>query len=196
MINRALLVLSCLLLVSQGCGYSIYVRGNLEPQFADRFAPGTTIAVQDHGSDPVDAETERQTTAKINRMLIERGFELGSTADSDLLLFYRYERESTFKKIVMESWSGTSGIHSVRVEPPFNHSLVMRVVDGTDFRDKETATSCWNGEAVLNNTHIGGTKVIDLLLVASFDYFPKSTESDVKVSMGLENRRARELRAE
>ena len=109
MVKCTLLLLAALVLLAPGCAYPIYVLGSNEPASPVPLSNATSIAVSDHHPAGTDAELRRQTADKIERLLADRGYKVVSPEESAVLLFFRYERESTFKKIVLESSSGVSG---------------------------------------------------------------------------------------
>jgi hypothetical protein len=199
MFNRLLAVCGALGLaaVASGCAYTVWVRGVREPGMELDLEPGLPIAVARNPQAPPGAD--RGLSAKIERMLDERGYRVVPEGEAAVMLFFDYEIEDMLeRKYLMPIPGPSSGLMTTRSEGPFIHTLTLSLVDAESYRDeaRKAADILWAGGAVLDAAPVGSPKIVDLLLVAAFDHLGEDTGKTLKTGMALNDHRARQLRSE
>ena len=198
-IHRLLAVVGALGLaaVASGCAYTVWVRGVREAGMQFDLKPGLPIAVAAKPQAAPDAD--RGLAAKIERILDQRGYRVVPESEATMVLFFDYEIKDMLARKYLMPISGTSGgVTTTASAGPFIHTLTLSLVDAESYRDetRKTADMLWSGGAVVNPAPVASPKIVDLLLVAAFDHFGEDTGKTLKTGMGLNDRRARQLRSE
>jgi hypothetical protein len=181
--------------VATGCAYSVWVRGVREPGQVDLTPPLAIAVARDPQAAP---DADRGLAVKVERLLDQRGYRVVPQSEAAMVLFFDYEIKDMLARKYLMPVSGTSGgLITTASEGPFNHTLSLSLVDGKSYRDDiSKADFLWSGGAVFNAAPVASPRIVDLLLVAAFDHFGKDTGTSLKTRIGLNDRRARRLRAE
>jgi hypothetical protein len=178
-----------------GCSQNIYVRGVREPG-AGRIGTITPLYVElEKGSD--DPDRDRELAAKLERVLMDKGFAIVPKSEAAAYLYFEYDIEDLVQRKYLQAIPGsTSGMKTVPAEGPFVHRLSVSVVraKSNPTPDPPSTDVLWVGGAVLNATSIRSPDVVDVLIVALFDYFPDDTGKTLRVRIEMGDSRAEDLR--
>jgi hypothetical protein len=208
------------LLFLVGCGVTRYVvqaNGYLDPRAPVSLAPGAAMAVVENpkARNPL---LEKEIAAKINRLLAAHGYRVVPYEQADYYLFFLYgigppeaaaatgPPVSVGLGIGVGTWHGGGGFiglgtpypyypYAYPAEPVYGRWLTLKVVEAKPYRQSGQAPALWVGEARSVGTSSDLREVINALLLAAFQQFGKNTGKAVKVEVGVEDPKYRELQS-
>ncbi len=215
--NRRLglvLLLICLVpFATAGCvtTYEMEVNGYLDKEYVRSLPsaklPFSVFVVNNENAD--NPLLEREIAAKIARLLKEKGYRLASAEEGDFYVVFRYgidrgpleitswekhDRVDTYDPYTkMRSTKHVVTDSGVLSHQFYTRSLCIRVVDAQVLRKSGKTKVIWAGDTVSEGTSTDLRKVINYLLVATFDYFGRDTGKAVKVVLSEGNPRVKRV---
>ncbi len=203
-------------LVGMGCAgtYQVKINGYSDPGSPAGFAPGASFLVLE-SSTAANPLLEREIKAKIERLLILRGFSLAPLERADYVLMFTYGiGPSQTATVVAPDWSigigggGGSGwrggwgggyaffwpgFATYSTAAWYDRWLLLNVVAAQDYRASPKSRPRWVGESRSVGTSADLREVVNPLLVAAFSQFGKNTGKAVEADVRLDDPILKEL---
>lgn len=194
---------ACLgLLALFGCAgvYEVRVNGYTDPAQPAAITPGATFSVIEN-KEAKNPLLEKEITAKINKLLLERGYRLVPAQQADYFLLYSYGiGAGGAASVTMPSfgvgvgygfWASRSygmfwpGFYNypAYADPLYDRWLLINVIEGRPYRDQGQSKTVWVGESRSTGTSADIREVINSLLLASFKQFGTNTGKAVEVDI-------------
>ena len=177
-----------------GCSpsYSIAVNGYSATGQAVRIPQAASISVVTDSNIP-NPILEKEVAVKIEKLLVEQGYETGSDEPDYYLLFdYGIDAGRTVTDVVPIHHPGFyqpypfSSVRWYGYTTYMSHSevihtrwLALRLIDGNAYRISESAEPVWIGEIASAGMSSDLREIINYMLIAAFEHFADDTQRQV-----------------
>ena len=174
--------------LSVGCSVTVYSRGIDGAGSERELETGAALAVVPD----TPGESDVETVAKIERLLVDDGFTIADVEDADFIVLYNYALSSQVVRRGLEPLSGpTSGIRSAERRGPFDHTVNVRVVEADPWLESGEIRLVWASAAQVADAPTESSRFFDVALFCAIDDLGESTPDTVSERVRIYDRRVR-----
>ncbi len=196
--------------IASGCATTqVRVSGYLDRRVERTISPHESIYVMEN-QDPANRLFDREMALKIEALIETHGYTLAPREEADLILSYSYGTSgphvftddapifsSDTTAVAARGYSyggwgaGMTVTHVPHTRTLYRKWLLIEVVEGPAWREREERETVWVGEALSTDASPDMRDRINYMLVAVFEHFGEDTTRQVVMSFSPDDERVR-----